>query len=54
MIVMGLTEFTRVSCQALFQAIYGFELDARAMVSWVLAKTLTMGDVVSLLVLLGY
>ena len=51
---MVLTEYTRVSCQAIFQAIYGFELDARAMVSWVLAKTLTMGDVVSLLVLLGY
>ena len=54
MTVMGLIECIKVSCQTLYQAIYGFELDARAMVSWVLAKTLTMGDVVSLLVLLGY
>jgi hypothetical protein len=54
MTVMVLTEYTRVSCQTLYQAIYGFELDARAMVSWVLAKTLTMENVVSLLVLLGF
>ena len=54
MIVRGSTEYTRVSCQALFQAIFGIEPDARAMVSWVQAKTLTMADVASSRVLLGY
>ena len=54
MIVRGSTEYTRVSCQALFQAIFGIEPDARAMVSWVQAKTLTMADVASSRVLLGF
>jgi len=30
MTVAGLTEFTRVSCQALYQIIYGFVTDAKA------------------------
>ena len=54
MTVGGLIECIKVSCQTLYQAIYGFDMDARAMVSWVLAKTLTMADVVSLLVQLGF
>ena len=54
MIVRGLIECIKVSCQTLYQAIYGFELDARAMVSWVLAKTLTMANVVSSRALLGF